>query len=329
MSVTYGFYNSLDGDRKYDAIQMSSIFDGIIEDGILQQIGTAMVVKAADTPDLSINVGIGRAWFNHTWTLNDAVLPLPISTPEVLLSRYDAVVLEVDASEAVRANSIKIISGTAATSPSKPELTNTTEVHQYPLAYIYVGAGVTEIRQADIENCVGTSACPYVTAPLESVSIDDLFAQWKDQWNVWFENQGAAIQKSYADWQAEWELFYATISGQMNTAQTDFQSAWESWFSSYTTNYTSEMTSWKDTEKTAFDTWFASLQDTLSGDVAANLAQQILELQNRATILETFDANLTDEQTIYTDIYDTLESSTAIQDSSGNTIQGRTIFVIK
>ena len=30
MSVTYGFYNSKNRDRRYDAIQMSSIFDGII-----------------------------------------------------------------------------------------------------------------------------------------------------------------------------------------------------------------------------------------------------------------------------------------------------------
>ena len=54
---------------------------------------------------------------------------------------------------------------------------------QYPLAYIYVGAGVTSIRQANITNCVGTSECPFVTAPLDKVEIDDLIAQWQDQWN--------------------------------------------------------------------------------------------------------------------------------------------------
>ncbi len=38
MSVTFGFYNSVNGDRKYDAIQMSSIFDGIIRDGVFQHL---------------------------------------------------------------------------------------------------------------------------------------------------------------------------------------------------------------------------------------------------------------------------------------------------
>lgn len=87
MSVTFGFYNSKEGDRRYDAIQMSSIFDGIIQDGILQHVGTAMVVKESEA--MIINVGVGRAWFNHTWTLNDALLPLVVPQSEILLNRYD------------------------------------------------------------------------------------------------------------------------------------------------------------------------------------------------------------------------------------------------
>ena len=31
MAVTYGFYNSVSGDRKYDTQQMASIFDGVIQ----------------------------------------------------------------------------------------------------------------------------------------------------------------------------------------------------------------------------------------------------------------------------------------------------------
>lgn len=168
MSVTFGFYNSKEGDRRYDAIQMSSIFDGIIQDGILQHVGTAMIVKESEA--MIINVGVGRAWFNHTWTLNDALLPLVVPQSEILLNRYDAVVLEVDSREAVRANDIKIIKGTPASNPTKPTMVKTNDRWQYPLAYIYVGAGVTSIRQANITNCVGTSECPFVTAPLKTCS---------------------------------------------------------------------------------------------------------------------------------------------------------------
>ena len=88
---------------------MSSIFDGLIVDGIFSSIGTAFNVRAAG--GLTVNIGIGRAWFNHTWTLNDSILPLEAPEAEVLLDRIDAVVIEVNAIESVRANSIKFVTG--------------------------------------------------------------------------------------------------------------------------------------------------------------------------------------------------------------------------
>ena len=48
MAVTYGFYNALNHDRLYDAIQMSSIFDGIIRDGIFSTIGDTMIVTSPE-----------------------------------------------------------------------------------------------------------------------------------------------------------------------------------------------------------------------------------------------------------------------------------------
>lgn len=115
MSVTCGFYNSLNGDRKYDAMQISSIFDGLIIDGVFASIGTAFAVKAAG--GLTLNIGIGKAWFNHSWTLNDSILPMEASESEVLLDRIDAVVLEVNGMESVRDNTIKIVKGTPSSAP--------------------------------------------------------------------------------------------------------------------------------------------------------------------------------------------------------------------
>ena len=57
MSVTYGFYNSLNGDRKYNAEQVSSLFDGLIIDGVFASVGMAFAVKA--TTGITVNVGIG------------------------------------------------------------------------------------------------------------------------------------------------------------------------------------------------------------------------------------------------------------------------------
>jgi hypothetical protein len=186
MSVTYGFYNSVNGDRRYNTPQMSSIFDGIIRDGVFQSIGTAFAVTPGT--GLHVSVGVGRAWFDHTWTLNDGALVLAIDTPDLFHPRYDAIILEVNSSNGVRANSIKVLKGQAADNPVAPSLTNNTTLHQYYLAYVYVAVGVTSFIQGNITNKVGTISTPFVTGPLAVITTDDLLTQWASQFNVWFNN---------------------------------------------------------------------------------------------------------------------------------------------
>ena len=180
MAVTYGFYNSLNHDRTYDAIQMSSIFDGIIKDGIFEAIGDQLEVSA--NSGMIITVGTGRAWFDHTWTLNDSLLPLEVEEAEIVLDRIDSVILEVNADIMTRANSIYILKGSASSSPVHPSLINTEDIHQYRLADIAVGAGATEITQANITNYIGTSDTPFITGVLETMDVDMLVAQWQDEY---------------------------------------------------------------------------------------------------------------------------------------------------
>lgn len=186
MSVTCGFYNSVNHDRRYNAKQMSSIFDGIINDGVFMNIGDALATTA--NSGMVVNVGTGRAWFNHSWTYNDSVLPLTVPTSHSVLDRIDAVVLEVNESDEVRDNMIKIVTGTASSTPAKPALTNTKFVHQYALAYITVKGGATAITQANITINVGMSDCPYITGILKTISADVLFKQWSGEFGEWFEN---------------------------------------------------------------------------------------------------------------------------------------------
>lgn len=196
MSVTYGFYNAKGHDRQYDAVQLSSIFDGLINDGIYATIGDAFVITAGS--NMSVTVGTGRAWFNHTWTYNDAKLILTIPNSEVLLDRYDAVVLETNNADDVRANSIKVISGVAASSPKKPDLTNNVHTHQYPLAYIKVPANSTSVSQANIENCIGTSACPFVTGIVDTIDATTLFKQWNSEFDIWFDGMKGQLSTDAA-----------------------------------------------------------------------------------------------------------------------------------
>ena len=218
MAVTFGFYNSVNGDRMYDAKQMSSLFDGLIRDGIYQAIGDAFAVKAVAANN--ITVGTGRAWFNRTWTLNDSILPITMNAPEVLLPRIDAIILEVDSTN-VRANSIKVLKGTAASSPSRPTLIRTTDKNQYALAYITRRPNATAILQSDISSQVGMGDTPFVTGIIQSVKIDDLMAQWTSQWNQWFATTTDASNGQIATYistkQSQFETWFANLQATLDS----------------------------------------------------------------------------------------------------------------
>jgi hypothetical protein len=190
MAVTYGFYNSSNGDRKYNALQFSRLFEGIIRDGVFSTVGGSLMVVAAS--NLTVNISPGRAWFNNTWTNNDALLPLTLDPAEAILNRYDAIVLEVAPDE--RENRFKIVKGTPATNPIKPVMVKSGGIYQYPLAYIYVGKGVGSISQANISNAVGTTECPFITGAMQQVTTNDIVAQWESEFNTWFDDLQAQLE---------------------------------------------------------------------------------------------------------------------------------------
>lgn len=165
MAVTSGFFNSLNGDRKYNANQMGAMFEGLINDGVYLNIGETL--KVTPNSGMKVNVGIGRAWFQNTWLSNDSILPLTIADADLLLNRIDAVVLEFNADDSVRQNTIKVLKGDSASSPVRPKLIKSEKINQYPLAYVRVNKGATSISKEDITDMVGSAETPYVTGILQ------------------------------------------------------------------------------------------------------------------------------------------------------------------
>lgn len=251
MAFSFGFYNSFNHDRKYNAIQISMIFDGIISDGIYATIGEAMVVKAT-SEDNAVVVGPGRGWFDHTWNYNDADLPVNAPISDVLLKRIDALVIDINANENYRENKIMWVQGTPSSNPVRPTMINTLERHQYPLCYIERTPNVEKIVQADITNMVGSSECPFVTGILQTINIDQLLLQWKDQW--------AQFVITYEKTAEEW----------MDDQKADF--------SAYYTEFKRQMDAFEAASGKEFNDWFASIQDIFDGSVAGNLQNEINQI---------------------------------------------------
>lgn len=243
MSVTFGFYNSLNHDRKYDAIQMSEIFDGIIKDGIFMSIGEYLTVKAGT--GMTVNIGSGKAWFNHTWTKNDADYPITDFDSEVVLNRIDAVVLEVDATDSVRSNSIKFVKGTPSSNPVAPTMVETLTVHQHLLATVSVPAGCTTITQSMITNYIGTATTPFVSGILQATNLDTLLGQWR-----------AMLDEFVASEKADFDLDYQSMKEALHEAAT-------------------EVDTWTANEEASFLSWFTGIKNQLSTDQAGHLQNEI------------------------------------------------------
>lgn len=268
MSVSSGFFNSLNGDRKYNAAQMSAIFDGLIIDGVFASIGTAFAVKAAG--GLTVNVGIGKAWFDHTWTVNDSILPMTAPEAEVLLDRIDAVVLEVNGMESIRENTIKFVKGDPSSAPSRPILTNEGNVHQYPLCYIYRKYGTAVINQADITPMVGTESTPFVTGILQTISLDELLGKWQDELDRFTDARSQEVD----DWIAQEESDFTAWFNKMKADLQQEQTVLDQWIAS---------------EQADFLAWYNQMKDQLSGDVAGNLQLEIDKEEVKRILLVGFE----------------------------------------
>lgn len=208
MAITYGFFNSLNGDRKYNSDQISEYFDGMISDGVFANVGDALQVKAGT--GMEVWVQSGRAFINSRWLKNDAVYNITLNPCHVTLNRYTAIVIRLDVS--ARTINIVAIDGENATTPIKPSMTNSATIKELCLAYIYVGAGVTAITQANIEDTrANTDICGWVTGIVKQVDTSELFLQWQTAYEQYFADMEAwrTEQKALFD---EW---FATLTGQL------------------------------------------------------------------------------------------------------------------
>lgn len=204
--ITYGFYNAIDHDRQYNARHFSQIFDGVIEDGVYDNIGERFAVTPNTTVSgaLKVNVGTGRAWFNGTWTRNDAMITLSIDPSDLHYYRMDAVIFGIDTRQGKnnRKNVVGIKKGATAhtlDAVQPPTMAHTVvnayeRYDEYPIAYILIPPNATEVLAANITNKVGSSECPYA-----SIIGNRDTRLLRVRAANWVANNGMYIQDIYED----------------------------------------------------------------------------------------------------------------------------------
>ena len=214
MSVTSGYFDSIDHDRLYDAATMSNYFEGLVSDGIYENIGDKFIVQAVS--GLTISVGSGRGLIKTRWIKNDASVSFELDAADVQLNRIDAVVLRLDLTESGREITIAVKKGTPATNPTAPIMTRNTDIYELCLAYVRINRGTTSISQSYVTDMRASSLCGYVTGLIKQVDTAELFLQWQTAYENYYAYM-AAKKAEFTEW-----FNSLTTSLNVNTAITKY-----------------------------------------------------------------------------------------------------------
>ena len=195
MSMRGGFFNSVDGDRKYNADLMNMPYKNLISNGVFPNPSTNLQVLTSN--GLTVQVLEGGGLFGDKWGYNDAPVLLTLDAAPTNLNRRDAIIVKCDKTEPVRATSIEIKKGTPASSPVAPTMERSEYISEYCLATVYLASGTAEITQSMITDTrADNNVCGWVTGLIEQVDTSTLFLQWQKA----YEEQFAANTAAFNAW---------------------------------------------------------------------------------------------------------------------------------
>lgn len=185
MAWENGFFNSVNGDRVYNAESMNKIFEGLITDGVYESVGDKLAVSP--NSGMAIQIGTGRGWFNHHWVSNNSEYVITLNAADVVLNRYAAICIRVNENDDTRTAEPFVKYSDFATDPQRPTMERTAKVNEYCLAYVFIPAKATSISAANIEDTRGDEElCGWVTGLIEQLSTATLFTQWQALFTDWF-----------------------------------------------------------------------------------------------------------------------------------------------
>lgn len=178
-----GFFNALltngEYDRKYNANDYADNLAVIISNGVLRSGNDDLKVSANG---LVVTVGIGRAWIDGHYYLNDSPHTFSAITPPVGGSRYDRVLLRLNKNLAVRSVELVYQQGEASNNPVKPAPVREGNIYDLVIADVYVGANATRVVVTDTRADVDLCGWVYSTS-----GDNSFFASFDNIFNNWFE----------------------------------------------------------------------------------------------------------------------------------------------
>lgn len=192
MSYTSGFFDAADQgegnyDRVYNAETFAHYFGLLVKNGVFPNPSTCLQVRAATVPNMTVIVQPGSGWINGYYITvpDDGPEVLTIPTANASLSRIDSVIMGLNTGE--REIQLYIKSGAVSFNPSPVTLQQDSDLYELELAQIRVSAGMASIPQASITDMrQNANRCGIVKGTIEEIDATDLFIQYDDAFQTWF-----------------------------------------------------------------------------------------------------------------------------------------------
>lgn len=192
MSMRSGFFNSVDGDRLYNAEDMTMPYRNLISNGVFPNPSSNLQVTASS--GMTVQVLEGSGMFGGCWAHNDAPVLLTLDAAPANLNRIDAIIAKCDNTEPVRAVNLEIKKGSPSSNPVVPEMLRSDNVNEYCLATVRIAPGTASITQSMITDTrADTSVCGWVTGLITQVDTSTLFKQWQAAYAEQYESNTEAF----------------------------------------------------------------------------------------------------------------------------------------
>jgi hypothetical protein len=163
-----GFFNSVGGDRIYDATDFAAYFGDLVSNGIFDNPQSDVLSVTAAATGLRVNVAPGSGWINGYHYRSDAQEVISLETADGTYTRYDRIVLRLNVQN--RNVLLGYVKGVPAAAPSPPALTRNANIWELGLAVVTVGKAVISLTNNDVRDTrLDTTLCGLVNSLVASV----------------------------------------------------------------------------------------------------------------------------------------------------------------
>lgn len=312
MTIYSGIFNSVNGDRKYNAWWFAKYFATFIGNGVFPNPSTNLQVVSNE--NMKVVVKPGSGWIDGYFIFSDGDHILSLDVADGVLKPIDRVVMRLN--HLTRKIEIVVKKGTFASSPVAPVLQRDGNAYELALADVFVANGATQITQANItDNRLNNALCGIVHGTVNQVDTTTLFNQYQS----WINQQKALYTQELELWTADQRLSFEQWMATQHSDFANWRQLEEQEFMDWMLMQQASFNDWMLQEQTDFEAWVATLEDLLDENIAATLTAKIVTLE------QNFDAHINESASTtnkgHVQLEDTVTSTSTSKAATANAVK--------